>query len=79
MAAYLKIEESTIDADSPLKNSVMGLSLLALLISPWAVLGLVISMLGYTSLSAAAIVTFMSVLLVATPKLLQLLRSGDAR
>jgi len=74
MAAYLKMEESVIDADSSLRNNVMGLSLLALLISPWAVLGLVISMLGYVSLSAAATVTFMSVLLVATPKLLQLLR-----
>ncbi len=75
MAAYLKMEESIIDADSSLNNDLMGLSLLALLISPWAALGLAISILGYVSLSTAATVIFMSVLLVATPKLLQLLRS----
>jgi len=77
MAAYLKMEESIIDADSSLNNDLMGLSLLALLISPWAALGLAISILGYASLSTAATGFFMSVLLVATPKLLQLLRNND--
>lgn len=74
MAAYLKMEEAIVDADASLKNDLMGLSLLALLISPWAALGLAISMLGYVTLSTAATVFCVSVLLAAMPKLLQLLR-----
>ncbi len=77
MPAYLKLEESIIDADSPLKNDCMGVSLLALLISPWAMLGLVISIMGYAALSTVATIFFMSVLLAATPKLLQLLCSCE--
>ena len=73
MAVYLKMEESIVDLDNGLKSDFMGVSLLALLISPWAVLGLTISMLGYATLSTEVILICVAILLAAMPKLVQLM------
>jgi len=73
MVVYLEMEESIADVDNTLKSDLMGVSLLALLISPWAVLGLTISMLEYATLSTEAIFICVAVLFTATPKLVQLM------
>ncbi len=73
MAVYLKMEESIVDADNALKSDLMGVSLLVLLISPWAVLGLTISMLGYAALPTEVIFICVAILCAATPKLVQLM------
>ncbi len=73
MAIYLEIEESIVDTDSSLTHDLMGLSLLALLVSPWAALGLAVSLLGNVILSTEMTLACVSVLLAATPRLLQLL------
>ncbi len=73
MAIYLKIEEPVVDSNTSLQNDLMGLSLLALLLSPWAALGLVVSMLEYSTIPNQASFICVSVLVIATPKLLQLL------
>jgi len=75
MAAYLKMEESIVDVDNALSSDLMGISLLALLISPWSVLGLTMSRLEYVTLSTEVVSVCVAVLLAATPKLLQLLTS----
>jgi len=73
MAVYLEMEESIVDTDTSLKDDLMGLSLLALLVSPWAALALAVSLLGNVILSTEMTLVCISVLLAAAPKLLQLL------
>ena len=71
MPTYMKLEEDT--QESSFYDDMMGFSLLALLLSPWAIAGLVCTLFevefitpGMTGLSAI-------LLLAAVPKLLQLL------
>jgi len=73
LVVYLEMEESIADVDNALKRDLMGVSLLALLISPWAVLGLTISMLSYATLSTEVICICVAILLAAMPKLVQLM------
>ena len=73
MVVYLEMEESIADVDNALQRDLMGVSLLALLISPWAVLGLTISMLSYATLSTEVICICVAILLAAMPKLVQLM------
>jgi len=73
MTVDLKMEGYAVDSDSCLKNDLMGLSLLALLISPWALLGLGVSMLGYGTLPTGLNILCALILLTATPKLILLL------
>jgi len=75
MAAYLKVEETIADSEATIKNDLMGLSLLALLISPWAMVGLALSMFGYATVSFDLSGICISVLLTAIPKALELLLS----
>jgi len=75
MAAYLKVEETIVDSETTIKNDLMGLSLLALLISPWATIGLVLSLFGYATVSFDISAICISVLLAAIPKALELLFS----
>jgi len=77
MAVYLKMEETIVDSNSSLRDDVMGLSLLALLLSPWAAVGLAASMFEYVSIPSQASVISVLVLMAATPKFLQLLITHD--
>ena len=73
MAVYMKMEEAVVDVDNTVKSDLMGVSLLAMFISPWAVLGLTTSMLGYATLSTEVRFICVAVLFAAAPKFMQLI------
>jgi len=73
MAAYLKLEENAGKHHVSLRDDLMGLSLLALLLSPWAGLGLILTIFEISLITHALALTCMLTLLAAIPKVLQLL------
>ena len=73
MAVYLKLEETMGDQHLSMRDDLMGLSLLALLLSPWAGLGLILSAFEISFMTPAFSLTCTLVLLAAVPKALQLL------
>ncbi|MFQ5518968.1 MAG: hypothetical protein ACE5E3_03095 [Mariprofundus sp.] len=73
MPAYLKIEELQDNSDISLAKDLMGISLLALLVSPWALVGLALSSLNVSFMTTEILIICISVLIVSLPKLIQLL------
>jgi len=69
------IEESIVDYDLSLQHGLMGLSLLACLLSPWALLTSGASVLGYITVPEVVSISCALLLVVALPGLLQLLAS----
>ncbi|PJA32132.1 MAG: hypothetical protein CO187_05615 [Zetaproteobacteria bacterium CG_4_9_14_3_um_filter_53_7] len=74
MQCYLKIEESYATRETSLRNDLMGISLLALLISPWAIIGLALSIFGVNFMTSGILAGCVTTILVAIPQALLLLR-----
>jgi len=71
MATYLKMEEKH-SSDTSLKDDFMGISLLALLLSPLALFGVYLSAIGMPFMTHAWSLTAMLVLLAAIPEAIQI-------
>jgi len=76
MPVYLKIEESYATQDVSLRQDLMGISLLALFLSPWALIGLTLSIFGVNFITPAISVTCMATIIVAIPQALHLFRNN---
>lgn len=72
MAAYLKLEESMDSDEIPLLQDLMGVSLLALLLSPWASIGLLLTALESPVMTPGLSIASSLLLLIALPKAVQL-------
>ncbi|TLS77870.1 hypothetical protein FE236_01810 [Mariprofundus erugo] len=72
MAAYLKLEESMGTDDIPILQDLMGVSLLALLLSPWAAIGLLLTALESPVMTPGLSIASSLLLLIALPKAVQL-------
>jgi len=79
MPAYLKIEELHHDSNHDVKNnmldSLMDLSLLALLITPLAILALSLHALDTPIITPGMFIAANAVLMIALPQLARLLKS----
>ncbi len=75
MPIYLEIENSQNDPEHSLRDDLMGISLLALLVAPWAIIGLTLYTFNVSFISNDLLFVCISTLLVALPKLFQLLAS----
>jgi len=73
MAVYLKLEETMGDQHISMRDDLMGLSLMALLMSPWAALGLLLAAFEVSMMTSALTLTCALLLLAAVPKAFQLL------
>ncbi|GAV20801.1 hypothetical protein MMIC_P1775 [Mariprofundus micogutta] len=71
MQAYLKIEESYATQDNSLRSDLMGVSLLALFISPWAIIGLALSIFGVSFVTPVIVAVCMGIIIAAIPQALQ--------
>jgi len=79
MPAYLKIEELQDDSNHAVKSStlesLMDLSLLALLVSPLAILALALHALDVAAITQGMLITANIVLITALPQLVRWIRS----
>jgi len=73
MSPYLRLEENCSDHEFSLREDLMGLSMLALLISPWAVTGLVLAGLNFQFMTNELIACCALTIAVAMPQILRVL------
>lgn len=73
MSAYLKIEELQDNSAISLRSDLMGISLLALLMSPWAAIGLTLYAFNVSFMTTDILAICISILFASLPKLFQLL------
>ncbi|MDX8403884.1 MAG: hypothetical protein R8K54_05705 [Mariprofundaceae bacterium] len=74
MATYLKIEDSQENPNISIRNDLMGISLLALLLSPWAFICLALYTFNIALLPSEVATTCNVILIAALPKLFQWLK-----
>ena len=77
MAGYLKIEERYANQDISLRNDLMGISMLALLMTPWAMIGLTLSAFEASFMTQGILIACIITMIVAIPQALILL-SGNS-
>lgn len=73
MPVYLKSEAHMGNENISLRGDCMGISLLALMMAPWAAIGLVLEHFSFISLPDSLMMLAISTLVLAVPKLIQLL------
>lgn len=78
MAGYLKIEEHYGNQQVSLHSDLMGISMLALLVAPWAMIGLALSVFEVSFMTQGIVMTCIATLIVAIPQVLSLLPKKSA-
>jgi len=73
MIATLKIDELHESTDLSFNKDLMAISCLALLVSPWALAGMVLFALNISFVTVSMLMLSIAILVAALPKSLQLL------
>ena len=73
MSANLKIEGLQNHSQISLRNDLMGISLLALLLAPLALVGVILYALDFNFMTTEVLIICIATLIAALPKLIQLL------